>query len=381
VNNSFNVDGSGIRCAVDGAWIENNKLVSGKPWGREKVGSIGIALTAGFDASGIDQCQVLANQVSGFSEAGILVDAPVTDLIVKLNIIEQCGSGIVVRPGKGESRLSIENNHLREIGPRANDASGLKAVFGIMAQRATTAAIRGNTIHLVGVNVSATQRIVAGIAAAGVRSTQVVGNELTGVAASVQLPVEQAAGVLLRGPYERAEIAGNRVERDLAPQADATPWQALTTDEPSAKRPFVRATDYAAIHVDDARALVLLGDHAYVSSFGIANAAVARRGSSVVVRGNTAMGRAEAPTVQITAGFDIQFCDNHCEAPGARQPTVLLRSDVAVINANVILGGENSLVSEADLKRTTLMGNATTGGIAINGHPPEDPWKALNIRI
>jgi hypothetical protein len=85
--NSFSIPGSGIRCAVGGAWIGENKLVNTAS-ARTDV-STGIALATGLDKSGLAQCQILANQIDGFGLAGIVIGAPVRDLIVKpLNIIE-----------------------------------------------------------------------------------------------------------------------------------------------------------------------------------------------------------------------------------------------------------------------------------------------------
>ncbi len=66
---------------------------------------------------GSDQCQLLANQVSGFPDAGILINAPVQDLICKLNIIENCGNGILTAaggcPGLGLDREQSPARHRR----------------------------------------------------------------------------------------------------------------------------------------------------------------------------------------------------------------------------------------------------------------------------
>ena len=94
--NSLNVAGPGITAAVDGLWIERNKLRAMIRGDDTRAADIGITLATGLDPNGSDQCQMLANQISGFTGAAIAIQSPVRDLIVKLNLIERCGNGIVL---------------------------------------------------------------------------------------------------------------------------------------------------------------------------------------------------------------------------------------------------------------------------------------------
>ena len=59
----------------------------------------GITIEPGLNPDAGEQYQLLANQVGGFPDAGILINASVRDLICKLNIIEKCGNGIVTASG------------------------------------------------------------------------------------------------------------------------------------------------------------------------------------------------------------------------------------------------------------------------------------------
>src|SRR5206468_8518352 len=108
-DNSLSVNGPGIRCAVDGAWIEGNK-VNAAPQGDRQPTGAGIHLLTGLDPTGSDQCHVLANQIRGFPSAGIRIDAPIAELMIKVNIIEQCGNGIIMVDRASAGSLSIENN-------------------------------------------------------------------------------------------------------------------------------------------------------------------------------------------------------------------------------------------------------------------------------
>ena len=74
-DNGLSVTGSGIAAGVDGLWIEGNKVSATGDAEARVPGSAGIALATGLDPNGIDQCQLLANQVGGFDGAGIRIAA------------------------------------------------------------------------------------------------------------------------------------------------------------------------------------------------------------------------------------------------------------------------------------------------------------------
>ena len=70
--NSLGISGSGIRCGMSGVWIDDNKLVNSAPRATARGATlVGIALATGLNKDGTDQCQILANQISGFDLAGI----------------------------------------------------------------------------------------------------------------------------------------------------------------------------------------------------------------------------------------------------------------------------------------------------------------------
>ena len=67
-------------------------------------------LRTGLDPTGADQCHILANQISGFAGAGIAIRSPTRELLVKLNIVERCGNGIISEDEANAASVSIENN-------------------------------------------------------------------------------------------------------------------------------------------------------------------------------------------------------------------------------------------------------------------------------
>jgi Family of unknown function (DUF6519)/Right handed beta helix region len=383
-NNSLNVNGPGIRCAVDGAWITNNKLTAVARGDVQATGS-GISLLIGFDPNGSDQCQLLANQISGFPDAGILVNAPALDLIIKLNIIEKCGNGIVMLDAATAASLSIENNHLRDIGTaRAQPPLG-SFVIGIGVTRTEAATIVGNTLRRIGLQAARGIALVAGVVHFAVRSSRTLSNEIVEVGPVTELPGATQAGILLQAPYLQNEICDNHVERDSKPaQADAALWSAVTADEPDEKRPIIRAGIFTAVRLTESRTLAVNGVRAFIDEATVdlndAGAATPR-GSSAAVRGNVLAARGSAPAVSVIARGDIRFGDNRCELIG-RNTAVLLRSSAAIVSSNLLRGGASSLAVSTAIERVTVLGNATSGAITVDQRSlAGTPWEPLNVRI
>ena len=264
-NNSLSVTGPGIRCAVDGAWIEGNKLNAVTQGDTQPVGS-GISLLTGLDVSGSDQCQLLANQVSGFPDAGILIAAPVRDLICKLNIIEKCGNGIVMTNAGQAGALSIENNHLRDIGSARQQPPLGPFIYGINVSRAESATVAGNTLRRIGVNAVRGIAHIAGIVHFAVQRSRVHDNDLSEIGPAAALPGAAIGGILLHAPYSQNEIRANQVERDAVPAAaDGADWTAIGADEPTAARPIVHAGNFTAVFATAARMLVLNGPRVFTN--------------------------------------------------------------------------------------------------------------------
>ena len=367
--NNLDVHGPGIRCASGGAWIGENKLHATRDGDRVLAGA-GITLATGLDKGGLDQAQLLANQIDGFPDAGIAVETPVQDLVAKLNIIGQCGNGIVMAGTAGAASVSIENNHLREIGLGAATVS----TIGIGVTRAEAATIAGNTLRQIGTAAGDSKQLVAGIAALSVLRPRVGGNEVTELG-----PLQDfggtAAGIAIRAPYRQAEVHHNHVERDAQFNSaqSGTAWFALQIDEPlaGANAAVSRLGSYTALRVDERRTLVLAGGKAFVDTVDAAagidpttGAAVALPGANASVLGNVFVARGRTPAVDVTASGDVLFNDNRCELRAAGGTAVLLDTPVAVVSANRVRGGETSITVPDPKALVTAIGNITTRPIA-----------------
>ena len=329
---------------------------------------------------------MLANQVSDFPDAGILIRSPVQDLICKLNIIERCGNGILLLPTGPVGAVSIENNHLRNIGSARPSPELGSFVHGIGVRRAESANIVGNTLRRIGVEAARGIESVAAIVAFAVRRNCVTGNDIAEVGPPGALPGAEVGGVILHGPYAQNEINGNHVARDVVSAAvDAAAWSAVLTSEPSSTRPIVHVADFAAVHLTAARMLVLDGTHAFAeeATLDFANpvAPVPRR-STVAMRGNVLQARGAVPAVTLECGADIQFGDNRCDFTG-RVEAVTLESGAAVVSSNIVRGGaDTSLLVKTPVEHITAIGNATTGNIVVNQTAlGATPWAPFNVRV
>jgi hypothetical protein len=359
---------------VNGVLIEGNKLVnSATDAFRPRTGT-GIALVTGLDKNGTDQCQIVANQVSGFATAGIAIGSPVRDLIVKLNIIEGCGNGIVSIDEAHAGSVSIENNKLRNIGPGA----GATTVVGIGVTRADDAMIAGNTIRTLGAD-NAQSPLRAAILTFGVLRPRVANNEVADVSPPGDF-LGISAGIMLRAPLTQFDVSNNQVLRDAVPSTQASngAWFALTAAETDPQTPLSRTGSLSTIRLDATRVLVLGAGRPYV--FGIAAGVAPPPPARGSVLGNVLHARGTAPAVVLSAGDECLFNDNRVESTINSKPAVTLASTVAIVNANRVRNGGDISIEVAGAKAAAVLGNVTTGVILVPGGL-QAPWAALNLRV
>jgi hypothetical protein len=380
--NSLNITGNGIRTGLDSTWIENNKLFNTVTSARASQTS-GIGLATGLDKNGIDRCQILANQVTGFSLAAIVIGSPTRDLIVKLNIIDGCGNGIISADDANAGSVSIENNHLRNITgiTVGGDAGGTEAV-GIGVLRAEAATIAGNTIRALGVQIQRST-LTAAILTFGVLHSRVSDNEVTEVATSDFLGV--IAGIMLRAPFLQFEIASNLIRRDPVPvaQPGRGEWFAVLAADLDQQSPVVRTGRLSTVRLDATRVLVVGAGRLYVASLAGAAATDVAEQARGSILGNVLNARGTSPAVRVMAAGECLFNDNRVELRGSgdRLAGVSVSTSVAIVNANRVRGGDPSiqLIGGASSKTAAVLGNITTGAIEIPGGLTP-PWDALNLR-
>jgi hypothetical protein len=377
-HNSLGIAGTGIRCGVAGAWIEGNKLVNTASAAEARAGTaVGVALATGLDKNGADQCQILSNQITGFALAGIVIGSPTRELIVKLNIIENCGNGIISGDDANAVSVSIENNHLSNIGTSAEATTG--TVVGVGVARANSATIAGNTIHTLGVEV-VQSALRAAILTFGVLRARVSDNVVAEIAPPGDF-VGVGAGIMLRAPYTQFEVNHNQVERDAGPsdQPSNGNWLALAAVDTDLQNPVSRLGDMTTLRLDNARVLVLGAGRPFVSTFAGAAAGGEPEPGRASVLGNVLNARGNTTAVDVSAVGECLFNDNRVESRlNTGRTAVILNTTVAIVNANRVRGGERS-IDVLGAKLAAVLGNITTGPIEIPGGLQPD-WDKLNLR-
>jgi hypothetical protein len=376
--NSIVVPGHGIRCGVDGLLVADNKLTNtGTAAAASRIRTIGIALANGLDRDGASEAQILANQIDGYTAAGIAIGSPVSELIVKLNIIERCGNGIVGIDDAKSASIAVENNQLSDIGPPGEESTPL--VTGISIVRADTATVAGNTIRRVGV------RTIQGVLRAGIVGVGVLNARVNGNDASAIGPPQEfaglAAGIMLRGPYTAFSVHHNRVERDAGlVDGAAGAWAALVAAESAPNDTVSQATGGSQIKLDANRVLVL-GGSPYIRQTSAAGAqAAGSTGARASVLGNELNARGIAPAVDLDAAGECLFSDNRVELLGStRFAAVRVNTQAAIISANRVRGGETASIQVLNAKSAAVLGNITSAGIDVPGGL-QPPWDQLNLR-
>ena len=93
--------------------------------------------------------------------------------------------------------------------------------------------------------------------------------------------------------------------------------------------------------------------------------------------GNVLSARGAASAVLVIAAGECLFNGNRVESRSAAT-AVLLATRIAIVNANRVRGGESS-IQIAGARAAAVLGNITTGNIAVPGGL-QPPWDALNLR-
>jgi hypothetical protein len=383
VDNTLAVNGPGIRCGTNFCWVEGNRVHAGPLDNRAPVGA-GITLENGPNPDTQPHYELLSNQVSGFPDAGIAINDSVQELICKLNIIEDCGNGIVTAPSVVLGSVSVENNHLRDIGAPHAPPQNDPFVFGISLRRTESATVAGNQLHRIGRDAPAGMQRIAAIVLFAVRSSRVSNNQVMDVGPPIAASTMIIAGIQTLGPQENHLVSGNHVSRDANTSPDGANWFALLVEEPGPQVPIIHVGNFSVVNLAAARMLVLDGTHIFTHDLVLdptgANP-LSLGQSSVVVTGNVLNARGSTPAVNLTTTLDVKFSDNRCTLNG-REAVISVTCAAALMNSNAVRGlGRISIDSRVAGAQNAAIGNVTNGEIFVNGQPLPAPWAPLNVRM
>jgi hypothetical protein len=376
--NEIHTSGAGIVIGTDDARVESNNVAPTQPG----EGTDGIVLTAGFDKTGLDRCQILGNRIVGMAGNGVhIINAILRSAMIKNNVIEAVGGGgIVMDDDSSAVHLTVENNQLLNVAPLVNDQNTL--IIGLRVVNTTRADILTNAI--IGVGPTATQNPYrAAIQVINVGSSRVNGNEVLNVGPAGDF-LNDTIGVDCFGTFARLDLSDNVVRRNEVPPANPgmSSWVAVRIGA-LPTRGLVKVSANLAFFATEELIHVFAGN----------KLAVLPRGREIVgLHGNLLEGYGGTPVIRVEASGALTLSTNRCllnpTVAGAPSQPVAQAQAAAIIASGNYLEGAPSVVPRVPamvLKLLpengpfTALGNISSGDIVVNGAALPAPWAPLNI--
>lgn len=374
--NELHVSGAGVVIGTDDARVEGNNIAALQAG----QGTDGIILTLGFDKTGLDRCQVLNNRIVGMAGNGIhILNGIVRSAMIKNNYVEAVGgSGFAMDDKSIGGELTIENNHLFNLAPLANDAN--TPVIGLRVVNTIRAEIVGNALINVGL-AAAQSPHRAGIQVVNIGSGRIDGNEVLNVGPPGDF-LQDAVGIESLGTFVRLDLTNNTVRRNavLPASSGASRWFAVRIQSLTLKNFLAISADLSFVAVDNV-VYQFIGDRLLTLP----------RGKEIVgLQGNLLESYGAAPTVRVIAAGALTFSTNRCLLAAATSdgesfniPVAEAEAGAALVNANYLEGTAKATAMVVKLLPEngpfTVLGNVSSGNILVNGSALAAPWAPLNV--
>jgi hypothetical protein len=378
IGNELLLSGDGIIVATDHTRVCENDIgvLRGQRDQAAAVGGSGIVVAPGISGA-VDRLQVIGNRITAAGGDAISLRAPVESGMIKQNVIDGVrGGGIIMEEASQANQLSIENNQILRVG-QSNDQQ--TALAAIRASRVRQLEVASNSIDQFALP-SVQNPTHFGIEVVACNSVRISGNDLSNIGPPGAF-LNQGAGILVQGPFDRVDVMDNSVRRSLtAPTApNRSSWHAIRIAQPvtapaagvvtSVLFPFVVAVSGSFIAVGANRVVVLPPGKEIVA-----------------VRGNLLEAYGVAATVSVGVASSCVFSDNRCllETPSTPTPVADITSGAAIVNANFVRrlpASDNSpaLLLGVGQGPFTMLGNIFSGLVRVNNAPLDAPWSPLNV--
>jgi hypothetical protein len=361
----------GVGILTSGRVVVNDNEITTSRRGAEQHGILVAAEPPGAEPGHV---QIIGNRVIGVGGFGIAIEAPLASLLVKQNVVQGAGGGIVVRgPGRKE-HVSIDNNHVIDVvaadqgetpGPNLGTATGAFAVG-----------------------------VIQGIAVAGVGAAHLVGNLVDGVGADGSANSAIGMAVILA---DDVRVSDNTVMRVGSPQRDgrtvgigvASTTNSVTLQdntvhsgptEAESQRPGWRALVVTGTGREGGPTRVIRAGNVGRIAFDGAwlyVKATAETGAPLQLVSNTLYGGGESVAVTLDADGDALLSANRfAQPPGVENPALDLNAPTAVVQGNRAVGGRPSMRLQVSPDSSVVIGNITSGDITVAGTPVQQTGKA-----
>jgi hypothetical protein len=366
-DNVIYTGGDGIRAGVDGLAIERNEV-----YGIGARSGDGILLLEGLDPQAVNNACIADNRLMSMGGNAIAITHRVENARISGNRIDRIGLGaLVMNEGASANYLDFSNNQCHDLGLAIDNSNVALAALQLI--RVEQGDVRDNLVAMVALQAVASPAI-DGLRAAAVGQLRIAGNRFYGIGPDrISAPV---SALHLLPPFDRVAIDDNSIERIGSQDQKPTPieWRAINILPDR-----TGATRYAA-----AASYFDTGEVAYMLTTTRA-IAFPRLTAAVSIRGNQLRGQSSmVPLNQCGLVDDCLFTENRCEVFGRVEKEPI----IGEISARTITVTNNRLIAPNDLltlhlhpqiERAIVMGNTSTGGIAVNGAAVPDPIDLTNI--
>jgi Family of unknown function (DUF6519)/Right handed beta helix region len=363
VGNKLATHGTGIAVGAD-ALVDANTIGT---WG-EGRGTDGIVVDIGAFAVQPGHVRITGNRVNQRAGVGIALRTGVRTFMVKQNILDGVGHGIMIEAKGQADRIAVENNEVYGVGIQG-DSLGFGA--GISVNHALSAAIVGNTVA--GVGNQFVQAELAGIVVVATDDVRIAGNVVEEFG-PVEGGVVGAVGIAVGAPFEQASVSDNAVQyRRGQPAPPDGQWIAILIQSAGAVKTRVANTITTVPLADGA--VILSGNWAF---------AAASRAEHAGVASNMLAGGAPLPAGLVRVSGDVVADANQCTYAAGHDPSaVVLQGSSVVASSNRLRGPRSMLILEVAENRFAAVGNLAPGGTGLGGITGTlpAPWAPLNPNV
>jgi len=364
----------------------------------------------GLDRLGVDRCQVLGNRLVGVRGDGIHIGGTIASAMIKHNVIQDPGGGGIVMDADAEARtLTVENNQILGVAPRAN-ARGT-TLAGIQLVQVAAGDVSSNTVAGLGRQATdADQAVGIRVEAQAAGTVRIAGNDVSDVGPNVDgVGIDGSVrniGIQVTGSFDRADVVDNSVRRSrVTPDPRSTDtegrWRAveirgviqrkrleiemlelddlermerLSTVERAAEveRAEVDSEASAAWMTWRTRSYVVPPDAVRDEYIGI----IAGRATKLpagreiaAARGNLLDGYGTGSSLVVAVAGAATATDNRATLSG-NGTSVRIEAEAAIIASNYVVGPPETTPIELRLPANgpfTVVGNISSGPIEVNG--------------
>ncbi|WP_141340284.1 DUF6519 domain-containing protein [Bradyrhizobium sp. USDA 3458] len=223
----FARSGDGVISGVQNLRLLDNEIVAFGNERSERSSGNCVRLVEGLLSVPWRDGQLIGNRLGNVDGVGIAIEAHQAVLLIKRNIIRNCGvAGIAAAADASIGFLSLDNNVIERIGTRDQQV----AVAGVRLATISEACIIGNIVRNIGLAESTSKNAYcAGFDLRGVISLDLAHNTISDIGREQKKGF--AIGILLDGVALNGELSSNRIVGSLARDAfDESSWCGILVD-------------------------------------------------------------------------------------------------------------------------------------------------------